>query len=154
MIVVSGSAAATRSLGARLGAACHGGEVLLLEGNLGAGKTCLAKGVAEGLGIDPATVTSPTFTLMRLHHGRLPFYHVDLYRIGSPDEIARLGLFDEVDGPGVTLVEWPTLGGPHPPADALRIHIGPGAAEGERRITLTPSGNAPTHLLNALEREN
>lgn len=91
-----------RSIGERL----EGGEIFLLSGELGAGKTVFAKGLAAGLGIDPAGVTSPTFTLINAHEGRLRLYHVDLYRL---DVGAHLGLgLDEIfdDDNAVTLVEW------------------------------------------------
>lgn len=91
-----------RSIGERL----EGGEIFLLSGELGAGKTVFAKGLAAGLDIDPSDVTSPTFTLINAYEGRLRFYHVDLYRL---DGGAHLGLgldeiFDNVNA--VTLVEW------------------------------------------------
>jgi len=124
-----------------------------LEGTLGMGKTCFAKGVADGLGLNPDDVTSPTFTLMQVHHGRLPFYHVDLYRIDHADEIAQLGLFDEMVGIGVTLIEWPTMGGPHTPVDGIHIHITAteDAADADnRQFNLTLRGDGPRHLLDAL----
>ncbi len=150
MIVTTHSPAQTRLLGARLGAACTGGEVVLLSGELGAGKTCLSKGIAEGLGLDVAEITSPTFTLLQIHHGRLPLYHIDLYRIDRPDEIAHLDLFDEVDGPGVTLIEWPDLGGRHTPAHALKIQITTGPEDDDRQWRFSLLGNGPAHLIDAL----
>ena len=94
--------ALARSIGERL----TGGEIFLLQGELGAGKTMFAKGLAAGLGIDPADVTSPSFTLVNVHEGRLRFYHVDLYRLES-DSRLELGL-EEIfeDEKGVTVVEW------------------------------------------------
>jgi tRNA threonylcarbamoyladenosine biosynthesis protein TsaE len=94
--------ALARSIGRQLG----GGEIFLLSGELGAGKTVFAKGLAAGLGIDPADVTSPSFTLVNVHEGRLRFYHVDLYRLES-DRRLDLGLeeiFDDENA--VTVVEW------------------------------------------------
>jgi tRNA threonylcarbamoyladenosine biosynthesis protein TsaE len=94
--------AVARSIGERL----KGGEIFLLSGDLGAGKTVFAKGMAAGLGIDPTEVTSPSFTLVNVHEGRLRFYHVDLYRLES-DRRLDLGL-EEVfeDEEAVTVVEW------------------------------------------------
>jgi tRNA threonylcarbamoyladenosine biosynthesis protein TsaE len=91
-----------RSIGERL----SGGEIFLLSGELGAGKTVFAKGLAAGLGIDPADVTSPSFTLVNVHEGRLRFYHVDLYRLES-DRQVDLGL-EEIfeDEKGVVTIEW------------------------------------------------
>ncbi|MDH4228649.1 MAG: tRNA (adenosine(37)-N6)-threonylcarbamoyltransferase complex ATPase subunit type 1 TsaE [Nitrospirota bacterium] len=144
------SATETARLGAAIGAACRGGEVLLLSGPLGAGKTHLTKGIAEGLQLDPAQVTSPTFTLLAVHHGRLPLYHVDLYRVEHPAELFQLELFDEVDGPGVTVIEWPEHGRDMLPPSALVVRITPGPGE-ERRLTLHLDGpHPPAHLLAAL----
>ena len=91
-----------RSIGERL----EGGEIFLLSGELGAGKTVFAKGLAAGLDIDPADVTSPTFTLVNAHEGRLRFYHVDLYRLES-GEHRDLGLEEIFDDErAVTVIEW------------------------------------------------
>src|SRR5262245_23846340 len=91
--VVTRSADETQALSRRWAEGLRAGDVVLLSGPLGAGKTCLAKGLAEGLGHAPSTVLSPTFNLVREHPGgRLPFYHVDLYRLETPGEAAGLGL--------------------------------------------------------------
>ena len=85
----------------------RGGEVLGLCGELGAGKTHFAKGIAAGLGGDPAGVTSPTFTLIHEYTaGRLPLYHFDFYRLDSADEALRLGLDEYLEAGGVCLIEW------------------------------------------------
>lgn len=91
-----------RSIGRRL----EGGEVFLLSGELGAGKTVFAKGLAAGLDIDPSDVTSPTFTLINAHAGRLRFYHVDLYRLdsGAHRDLGLEEIFDHERA--VTLIEW------------------------------------------------
>lgn len=97
------------------------GDVLLLDGPLGAGKTILAKGIAEGLGvIDP--VTSPTYTIVSEYHGRTTLRHVDLYRISGEEEYLLLGLEEAMDD-GVTIVEWPGRAGAEVPPGALRIAI-------------------------------
>lgn len=103
---VTHSAEETFELARSIGEQLKGGEVFLLKGDLGAGKTVFAKGVAAGLGIDTADVTSPTFTLINSHLGRLRFYHVDLYRLetGIPRELGLQDIFETEDA--VTVVEW------------------------------------------------
>lgn len=103
--VHSDSPTRTRELGRALGAAATPGTVLGLIGPLGAGKTQLAKGVAEGLGVS-TVVNSPTFVLMNEHVGRLRLYHVDGYRLDDAEEALAAGLFDERQADGVTVVEW------------------------------------------------
>jgi tRNA threonylcarbamoyladenosine biosynthesis protein TsaE len=102
----SASPAETRAIGALLAAELLPDGVLLLEGDLGAGKTVLAQGIAGALGIDPADVQSPTYTLIREHRGpRGTFLHVDLYRL-EPAAVGDLGLDEQLAGPGVKVVEW------------------------------------------------
>lgn len=97
----------TRDLGRLLGELAAAGMVVLLNGDLGAGKTCFAQGVAGGLAVSPATpVTSPSYTLLNIHHGRLPLYHFDLYRLSHVDDLADLGYDEFAEGDGLTLVEW------------------------------------------------
>lgn len=97
----------TRALGQRLGELAPAGLVVLLNGNLGAGKTCFAQGVAMGLGVPAGTpVTSPTYTLLNIHLGRLHLYHFDLYRLSRVDDLTDLGYDEFAEGDGVTLVEW------------------------------------------------
>ena len=140
----------TEALGERFGSACVGGEVILVSGDLGAGKTRLAKGVARALGIDPESVTSPTFTLMQIHHGHLPLYHIDLYRVEHPAEIADLALFDEPDGPGVTLVEWPEQGAGQVPHYGARLTVTIGPGDNDRTWNLDIPDRGPAHLIAAI----
>ena len=97
----------TRTLGKRFGELAHSGSVVLLNGDLGAGKTCFAQGVATGLGVSAETqVTSPTYTLLNIHVGRLPLYHFDLYRLSQVEDLTDLGYDEFAEGDGLTLVEW------------------------------------------------
>lgn len=99
--------AETRALGRRLGRLAGPGLVVLLSGGLGVGKTCFAQGFAEGLDIPAATpVTSPSYTLLNVHYGRLPLYHFDLYRLSRVEDLEDLGYDETAEGDGVTLVEW------------------------------------------------
>ena len=95
----------TQELGKALGAAARAGDVFLLEGSLGAGKTCLTQGILWGLGGDEYA-RSPTFVLMAEYRARLTLYHIDLYRLDSVDEIQELGLDEYLQGQGVCVVEW------------------------------------------------
>ena len=97
----------TRVLGQLFGKLADVGLVVLLNGDLGAGKTCFAQGVALGLGVSSASpVTSPSYTLLNIHHGRIPLYHFDLYRLSQVDDLADLGYDEFAEGGGLTLVEW------------------------------------------------
>jgi tRNA threonylcarbamoyladenosine biosynthesis protein TsaE len=107
LVVRSGSADETRRIGRALGEAAEPGDVLLLEGAFGVGKTVLVQGLAAGLGVEGA-VTSPSFVLMVQHRGRLPLYHVDLYRLdGRLDDEMLDTLDDAEDAGGVCAIEWP-----------------------------------------------
>ncbi|HJX27801.1 MAG TPA: tRNA (adenosine(37)-N6)-threonylcarbamoyltransferase complex ATPase subunit type 1 TsaE [Thermoanaerobaculia bacterium] len=127
----------TRALGRALAEELAPDGVLLLSGDLGAGKTVLAQGLADGLGIDPAEVLSPTFNLIREHRGsRGRLIHADLYRL-DPDEVEPLGLEELLAGPGVKVVEWAErLPFPVAGARELRIRALPGD-EGREIVELT-----------------
>ena len=138
---ITRAAAETERLGAELAAELGPDGVLLLTGELGSGKTVLARGVAAALGIDPRQVLSPTFNLIREHRGaagRPPrMVHVDLYRL-EPPEAAALGLDEVLAGPGVKVVEWaerlPAASPAGPATLALRLRRLPGGEDGEREI--------------------
>jgi len=108
------------------------GDVVLLEGQLGAGKTAFARGIAEGLGYDGAAVSSPTFTIVQEYRGRMTMQHADLYRL-SPREVDDLGLEELGDG-AVLVVEWPDRWWTRP-AEAIQVRLEPEGA-GQRRITV------------------
>lgn len=121
--------AATREAGNDIAAAMKPGDVLALHGDLGAGKTTLARAIIRSLAGDPELeVPSPTFTLVQAYPGRLPVAHFDLYRIGDPDEMRELGL-DEALAEGVALVEWPDKAGVYLPETTIHVKLseeGPG----------------------------
>jgi len=135
---------ATRSLGRRLASLLKPGDVLLLTGQLGAGKTVFAGGVAEGLGVQEQ-VTSPTFVLARRYDGFLPIVHADLYRVGSSAEIEDLDLYDEAAG-GVMLVEWGDVAEQQFGEDVLVVEIHVGDDE-HRTVCLRPHGTWSTRPL-------
>jgi tRNA threonylcarbamoyladenosine biosynthesis protein TsaE len=131
----SDSPGATRAWGKEFSLALVPGDILLLKGDLGAGKTCLVSGIAAGLG-SSVEAASPTFTLINEYKGgRLPLYHIDLYRIEGQREILGLGLDEYFDGPGVCAVEWSERLGSLSPAGAYQLSL-QHAGEGRRRIIL------------------
>lgn len=134
--------AETEALGEALGRAAFPGAVLLLEGPLGAGKTVLVRGIARGL-VVTGHVTSPTFTLLDVHEGPLPLFHVDLYRVETPAELRSIDLDEVFAAGGVTAVEWPRWLLDSPPAGSLRVDLEP-VAEGRRLrlVALDPRWSA------------
>ena len=113
----------TLEWGERLGRELQRGDVVALFGDLGAGKTALVKGIARSLGI-PQEVTSPTFTIVHEYAGgRLPMFHIDLYRLDSVEQALAIGIEDHLNGPGVTMIEWAEKIEPLLPANAVRVRI-------------------------------
>ncbi len=131
----------TRALAGAVSGLVHAGDLVLLAGDLGTGKTAFAQGFAAGLGVDQA-VTSPTFTLVRTYPGgRLVVNHVDVYRLERLQEAVDLGLAEMVDDDAVTLIEWGDVVVPALPADFLEIRLAYGEGAGdERRLTLRTVG--------------
>jgi len=146
-VLVSSSPEETRAVGERLGRLCGPGAVLALVGDLGAGKTQFTKGVAAGLGIDPAQVTSPTFVLMNLLQGRLRLAHLDLYRLDAVD-LPSLGYYDVREG-GVVIVEWADKVDGRLLGDHLRV-VFEHAGESSRRLMFQARGERGAELLRAL----
>lgn len=112
----------TRAIGRAIGEAAAPGTVVALVGELGAGKTQLAKGIAEGLGVT-SVVNSPTFVLMNEHVGRLHLYHIDAYRLDDPEDAVAAGLVDDRQSDGVVVAEWADRIREWLPADRLEIAI-------------------------------
>ncbi len=150
MEVISQQVAETRTLGARLGLLLQSGDFVTLHGDLGAGKTHFAQGVAQGLAV-PAEyrVTSPTYTVLNIYPGRLPLYHFDLYRLSGSAEIVELGFEEYFYGDGVCLVEWAERLGNECPADHLEISFSYGGEE-QRVIRFTAAGERSETLLQQL----
>ncbi|MFC1962820.1 tRNA (adenosine(37)-N6)-threonylcarbamoyltransferase complex ATPase subunit type 1 TsaE [Chloroflexota bacterium] len=136
--MLSRSPSQTQKLGESLGEAAQPGDIYLLVGDLGAGKTCLAQGIARGLGIREH-VSSPSFVLMKEHQGRLPMYHIDLYRLERQAEMLDLGLESYFSGSGLCVVEWAEKLGRLTPEEYLLISISY-QGDKERLITLKTKG--------------
>lgn len=137
--LITRSAKETRSAGALLAGLLRAGDVLLLTGDLGAGKSEFARGLAEGLGI-AGPIPSPTFTLLNLYdQGTLPLKHFDWYRLSGAEEIEQAGLTEHIGGEGVTAIEWHERAPELLPACCLEVIIAR-LGEGSRDISLLPRG--------------
>jgi tRNA threonylcarbamoyladenosine biosynthesis protein TsaE len=136
-------ASETEALGEDLGQRLQLRTLVLLFGNLGAGKTTFAHGLGRGLGVQTA-LQSPTFALIYEHWGRLPLAHMDFYRLNSPNELDGLGLDEYLEEEFVTLIEWPEIALERLPQDRIEVRFTP-EAEG-RRIEITARGTATQHL--------
>ena len=145
--IITRNEAETAALGMRLGFLLQQGDFIALIGQLGSGKTRFVQGVAAGLQAGPELpVTSPTYSLLHIHMGRLPLYHFDLYRLGGDEDVEQLGFAEYFYGEGVSLVEWADRLHAEMPAERLTItfsHLG----EDERRIDLAPTGGRYEDLI-------
>lgn len=140
-----------RRLGACLGRLLRPGDVVCLAGELGAGKTTLAQGIAVGLGVE-APVTSPTFTIIHEYQGRIPFYHVDAYRLESHEELEDLGLEEYLYSGGVTVIEWADRVASLLPDEYLEVEIQPLESGEGRLVTVRAVGAGTVVLLEELEQ--
>jgi tRNA threonylcarbamoyladenosine biosynthesis protein TsaE len=145
--LVSASPEATRAFAARLAAVAAPGDVVCLWGDLGAGKTVFAKGFGAGLGVRD-TISSPSFVLMGEYAGRLPLFHIDLYRLASAAEALDGGLLDDRQATGVVVIEWPDRLGEALPDDRLDVRIDGGADE-PRRLRVSAHGTTHRRYLDA-----
>jgi tRNA threonylcarbamoyl adenosine modification protein YjeE len=138
----SAGEADTEAAGALVASVSRPGDVVGLNGPLGAGKTVLVRGVVRALGGDPATVRSPTFTLLNIYGGRAPVYHFDLYRLRSGADLDGIGFYDFTRRDGVALVEWADR---FPEAEReldLRVDIRLGSGPGDRTIAIARTGRS------------
>jgi tRNA threonylcarbamoyladenosine biosynthesis protein TsaE len=133
------SADETHALARRVGAVLRPGDVVVLDGELGTGKTVFAKGIAVALGVTEPVV-SPTFTVVREYDAPTPLVHVDVYRLDHVQELHDLGFDDLVGGDAVTVVEWGDRVSSVLPADRLDVHLEPGAGDDDRSVSVEASG--------------
>ncbi len=150
-IVTTRDPAETRALAASLAAAARPGDLISLVGDLGAGKTQFAKGFGLGLGIKD-TIVSPSFVLMAEYQGRLPLFHVDLYRLADAAEALAGGLIDDRQAEGVTLVEWAERLADAVPAERLEVVID-GAGDDPRRIMIRARRRSYARYIEAVPIE-
>ncbi|MFO8101425.1 MAG: tRNA (adenosine(37)-N6)-threonylcarbamoyltransferase complex ATPase subunit type 1 TsaE [Dehalococcoidia bacterium] len=147
--IVTRSPEQTQQIGTWLGEMSQAGDLILLTGELGAGKTCLTQGIARGLGFE-GFASSPSFVLVREYPGRLMLYHVDLYRLDDMEEIAELGLDDYLAGEGVCVVEWADKAGDYLPFEHLSINL-VYVSENERLLKFQGNGARYIDLIGELE---
>lgn len=139
LLVHTRSAEETRRVAAAVAALVRVGDLLLLAGELGAGKTAFVQGFGQALGVEQR-ITSPTFTLANRYQGRILVHHLDVYRLEQLDEIVDLGIDELLDDRAVTVVEWGDAIAPALPADHLEIRLGFGAGDDDRSIVIRPTG--------------
>ncbi|MEC9308991.1 MAG: tRNA (adenosine(37)-N6)-threonylcarbamoyltransferase complex ATPase subunit type 1 TsaE [Chloroflexota bacterium] len=166
--IISASAESTTRIGFAIGQSAQSGDVFLLTGELGAGKTCLTQGIAEGVGISGHT-RSPTFVLMTQYKGNITIYHADLYRIDDPSEAWDIGLIEQLTGDGICIVEWADKAEEIFPEECLWINlsyykdingvdesnsltgaIDPKSTENLRKIVIYQSSSRYSNLVNRL----
>jgi tRNA threonylcarbamoyl adenosine modification protein YjeE len=139
----------TVSIGIAVGAAMQSRDVVLLSGELGAGKTRFVEGMTQGIG-SAAETRSPTFVLVNEYIGRIMLAHCDLYRLSGPEEIGELGLDDYLERGAALAVEWPVRARGEFPREALEMHLGFGEAPDDRVLIATAIGDAANRLLEAM----
>jgi len=139
----------TLNLGKKIAAHLAGGEIILLSGSLGAGKTVLAKGIAQGLGIDKHEVVSPSFVLLRVYSGKHLLQHFDLYRLKAVDDIFALGYQEYLYSNAVTLIEWPQRLKFLLPKEFLKIKLF-AKAKNQRQIKFTAKGDRYKKLIKEI----
>lgn len=129
------------------------GDVVLLTGTLGAGKTTLTRFIAKGLQVpSDSYITSPSFSLMNLYFGRMPLYHIDCYRLEGEDDVENSGIMDYIVADGLTVIEWPDRLGSLMPDDRLEIELTSGRNE-ERYVTVTAHGKEWQERLHVLKEK-
>lgn len=138
-LLLAASPEDTRAIGRAVAGVLRPGDVVSLTGDLGAGKTTLVQGAAEGLGVTQP-VLSPTFTLIREYEGRLPIHHMDVYRLDSLQDVVDLGFDELVDGPGVVFVEWGDAIESLLPPDHLQVELDLTEDGEARRVTVSARG--------------
>ena len=147
--LVSHSSLHTERLGERLGRSARPNDVFALWGELGAGKTVLARGIAAGLGIDPTEISSPTFIIQREHRGeRMSMFHIDLYRLEGAD-LTSTGWEESLEAGGVTVIEWPDRAGEALPDDRVDVRLEQ-IADTKRRVVVAATGRRSAPIVEEL----
>ncbi len=141
----------TEHLGEALGSLLEPGDLICLYGDLGSGKTHFSFGIAMGLEVRERYITSPTFTLVNIYQGRMPFYHIDLYRLKGPSELENVGLDEYVDSDGATVIEWAERADDELPEERLSVYFSH-VNERSREIGFLAEGERYGKLLAGLKQ--
>jgi tRNA threonylcarbamoyladenosine biosynthesis protein TsaE len=149
--VITSSEAQTEDLGRILGALLEPGDLVCLYGDLGAGKTHFSYGIAKGLEVTEDYVPSPTFAFVNEYRGRIPFYHIDLYRLQEPSELEGIGFEEYLDSDGATVIEWAERAESELPGEALNVYLSP-VSENSREIGFFAEGARYEKLLEAVKK--
>jgi tRNA threonylcarbamoyladenosine biosynthesis protein TsaE len=149
--VITSNPEQTWRIGELLGALLGPGDVVCLYGDLGAGKTSLSYGIALGLGVKEQYITSPTFTFVNEYEGRVPFYHIDLYRLKDPEELVNIGFEEYLGSGGVTVIEWAERAEDELPGERLSVYLNY-VDENSREIGFLAEGERYQKLLDALQQ--
>ncbi len=150
--VITSSPEQTWRIGEMLGARLGPGDTVCLYGDLGAGKTSFSYGIALGLEVEKQYITSPTFTFVNEYQGRVPFYHIDLYRLKDAAELENIGFEEYVDSDGVTVIEWAERAEEALPDERLSVYLN-FINENSREIGFLAEGERYRKLLEALKQE-
>jgi tRNA threonylcarbamoyladenosine biosynthesis protein TsaE len=150
--VITSSREQTWRIGQMLGSRLEPGDLVCLYGDLGAGKTSFSYGIALGLEVKDQYITSPTFTFVNEYKGRIPFYHIDLYRLKDPEELEGIGFEEYIDSEGVTVIEWAERAEDELPDDRLSVYLSY-VDEHSREIGFLAEGERYEKLLHDLSNE-
>jgi len=150
--VITSSPEQTWRVGELLGALLGPGNLVCLYGDLGAGKTSLSYGIARGLEVKEQYITSPTFTFVNEYEGRVPFYHIDLYRLKDPEELENIGFGEYPGSGGVTVIEWAERAEEELPEERLSVYLNY-VDEKSREIGFLSEGERYQKLLDELKKE-
>jgi tRNA threonylcarbamoyladenosine biosynthesis protein TsaE len=148
--VITSSTEQTEEIGRILGAMLEPGDLVCLFGDLGAGKTHFSFGIAQGLQVKDQYITSPTFTFVNEYQGRIPFYHIDLYRLKDPSELEGIGFDEYIDSDGATVIEWAEQAEEELPEDKLNVYLSD-ISENSRELGFFAEGERYGKLLADLK---
>lgn len=149
--IITTSPEQTWKIGELLGKLLGPGDTVCLYGDLGAGKTSFSYGIALGLEVREQYITSPTFTFVNEYTGRVPFYHIDLYRLTDPDELEGIGFEEYLDSDGVTVIEWAERAEELLPRERMSVYLSH-VSEGGREVGFLPEGERYEKALEELKR--